>query len=242
MNRAPDISLPQFEGPLDLLLDLVRRHDIDIADVPIGEITRQYLDYLHAAEQLDIDLGADFTYIASLLIHIKSESLLATDPERRQEDPRQELTRLLLSHEQLRHGAEFLSQQLEVTQATWSKSSAEEFAAPLALEPSSSGALNLLQVLRLAQQALDTARAYDVVFPAESVTVQEMERWLEERMGADFECISANQFLLEQPTADRKSALFLAILEMSKSGRIHLEQEECFGPIRLRTHLCPNIE
>src|SRR5689334_23218080 len=104
MKRAPDISLPQFEGPLDLLLDLVRRHDIDIADVSIGEITRQYLDYLHAAEQLDIDLGADFAYIASLLIHIKSQSLLATDPESQQDDPRQELTRLLLSHEQLRHG------------------------------------------------------------------------------------------------------------------------------------------
>jgi segregation and condensation protein A len=235
MSAAPDISLPRFEGPLDLLLDLVRKHEIDIADIPIAEVTRQYMDYLHRAQQLDIDLGAEFTYIAALLIHIKSRSLLARDPELpdRGEDPRRELVRLLLDHDQIRQGAEFLKQKLEVAQATWSRSSEEEFQAAADPDPVSSGAMNLLEVLQLAKRALEAARAYELIFPTESVTVEEMERWLEQRIGTDFEEGSADAFLAEQPTTDRRAALFLAILEMARAGTIRLQQAECFGPIQI---------
>lgn len=235
MTTAPDISLPRFEGPLDLLLDLVRTHQIDIHEIPIAAITRQYLDYLHRAEQLDIDLGAEFAYIAALLIHIKSRSLLASDPELpvREEDPRQELMRLLLDHDQVRHGAEFLKQKLELAQSTWSKSSEEDFPEATVADPVPSGTMNLLEVLRLAKQALETARSYDLIFPSESVTVEQMERWLEERLGPDFQEGSADRLLAEQPTADRRAALFLAILEMAKAGQFRVEQTECFGPVRL---------
>jgi len=233
VSAGPDISLPRFEGPLDLLLDLVRKHEIDIADIPIAEVTRQYLDYLHSAQRMDIDLGAEFTYIAALLIHIKSRSLLARDPEiaAAEEDPRQELVRLLLQHDQARHGAEFLRQKLEVAQATWSKSSIQEFQTSEVIPPDLGGGMNLLEVLRLAKQALETARAYELIFPAESVTVAEMERWLEERIGT--EVIDGNALLLEQGTTDRRAALFLAMLEMAKAGRVTLEQAECFGPLAI---------
>ena len=80
MSASPEISLPRFEGPLDLLLTLVRKNEVEITDIPIAEITRQYLNYLHRAEELNIDLGADFVYIAALLIHIKSRSLLLPAP------------------------------------------------------------------------------------------------------------------------------------------------------------------
>ena len=173
MSAALDISLPRFEGPLDLLLDLVRKHEIDIADISISEVTHQYLDYLHRAEQLDVDLGAEFTYIAALLIHIKSRSLLTRDPELAagEEDARQELVRLLLDHDQVRAGAEFLRQRLELAQATWSKSAAPEFQEDARSTPPT-GTINLLEVLRLAKQALETARAYELIFPTESVTVK----------------------------------------------------------------------
>jgi segregation and condensation protein A len=234
MSTGLDISLPRFEGPLDLLLDLVRQHKIDIADIPISEVTRQYLEYLDRAEQLDIDLGAEFTYIAALLIHIKSRSLLTRDPELAtgEEDPRQELVRLLLDHDQVRAGAEFLRQKLELAQATWSKSLAPEFQEEVgSIAPT--GTINLLEVLRLAKQALETARAYELIFPMESVTVEEMEHWLDQRIAADFEEGTVDQFLAEQSTTDRKAALFLAVLETVKSGRMRLEQSECFGPIKL---------
>jgi len=110
---APPLSLPRFEGPLDLLLALVRKNQVDITEIPIAEITRQYLDYLDRATALDLELGSDFTLMAATLIHIKSRLLLPPDPEiaAREPDPRQDLIRQLLHHEQVRQAAEFLRQQ-----------------------------------------------------------------------------------------------------------------------------------
>jgi chromatin segregation and condensation protein Rec8/ScpA/Scc1 (kleisin family) len=99
------------------------------------------------------------------------------------------------------------------------------------IQPDAGGAMNLLEVLRLARQALETARAYELIFPVESVTVEEMERWLEERI--DAEPVDGNSLLQEQATTDRRAALFLAMLEMAKAGRVSLEQAECFGPLAI---------
>ena len=177
VNAALDISLPRFEGPLDLLLALVRKNEVEITDIPIAEITRQYLEYLHQARELNIDLGADFVYFAALLIHIKSRSLLPGDPELAalEPDPREALVRQLMDHDQLRHGAEFLKQKLEIAEATWSRPpppNSRACAEPQAAGPNPS--LNLLQILRLAQQALATARSYDLVTPDDPVSVEEM--------------------------------------------------------------------
>ncbi len=70
------INLPSYEGPLDLLLDLIRKQEMDIHNIPIAKVTEQYLDYLHQLEKLDIDVSADFIYMAATLIHIKSKMLL----------------------------------------------------------------------------------------------------------------------------------------------------------------------
>src|ERR1700738_4949506 len=74
------INLPVYEGPLDLLLDLIRKQEMDIHNIPIAKVTEQYLDYLHRLEKLDIDFSADFIYMAATLIHIKSKMLLPADP------------------------------------------------------------------------------------------------------------------------------------------------------------------
>src|SRR5215471_18101702 len=91
-----------YEGPLDLLLDLIRKQDIDIYDIPIAKITAQYLVYVENLKQLDVNVAAEFIYMASLLIHIKSKMLLPRDPDLppdQQEDPRDELVQRLLEHE-----------------------------------------------------------------------------------------------------------------------------------------------
>src|SRR5215475_2529117 len=75
-----DVRLEKYEGPLDLLLDLIRRQQIDIRDIPIAMITAQYLAYMDKARELDIDLGAEFVFMAATLIHIKSKMLLPSDP------------------------------------------------------------------------------------------------------------------------------------------------------------------
>src|SRR5579864_8308168 len=89
-----------YEGPLDLLLDLIRKQDIDIYDIPIARLTAQFLAYVERIKQMDVDIAAEFIYMASMLIHIKSKMLLPRDPDAppgEQEDPREELVNRLLT-------------------------------------------------------------------------------------------------------------------------------------------------
>src|SRR5436309_12063191 len=105
-----------YDGPLDLLLDLVRKQDIDIYDIPIAKITAQYLGYVENLKHLDVDIAAEFIYMASLLIHIKSKMLLPRDPDApaEQEDPREELVQRLLEHEKFEDAAQKLMQKQQV--------------------------------------------------------------------------------------------------------------------------------
>ena len=109
-----NVHLEQYEGPLDLLLDLIRKQQIDIWDIPIARITAQYLEYLERAAALDMDLGSEFIFMAATLIHIKSRLLLPKDPELEklspEEDPRRELVERLLEHERFKNAAEMLQQ------------------------------------------------------------------------------------------------------------------------------------
>src|ERR1700730_4140473 len=110
-----NVHLEHYEGPLDLLLDLIRRQQIDIKDIPIATITAQYLTYMEKAREMDIDLGAEFVYMAETLIHIKSTMLLPWDPtlgpeSETSDDPRQELVDRLLEHERFKNAAEMLQQ------------------------------------------------------------------------------------------------------------------------------------
>jgi segregation and condensation protein A len=242
---APTLSFPRFEGPLDLLLALVRKSEVDITAIPIARITRQYLDYLESAAALDLDLGAEFAYMAATLIQIKSRLLLPPDPEiaRREPDPARELVRQLMEHDQLRHAAEFLDQQLEVTGATWTKGSIAEFQAPAAEDDDLArhpGSMNLLELLRLARQAVETARAHDLLqLDIPQITVAEMMAWLSERLAAlsPAERLSAEPLFANQPGPGRGVALFLAMLELARAGSVSLEQQGLFTPIFL-TRTC----
>src|SRR5947209_373692 len=117
------ISLPLYEGPLDLLLDLIRRQKLDIYDIPIAKVTEQYLEYLHLMEQLNVDVASEFLVIAAQLIYIKSRSLLPPDPDatpEEQEDPRAELIRRLLEYEKFKNAEQMLYQRELVENAAWS--------------------------------------------------------------------------------------------------------------------------
>ncbi|HET7748924.1 MAG TPA: segregation/condensation protein A, partial [Terriglobales bacterium] len=109
-----------YDGPLDLLLDLIRKQDIDIYDIPIAKITAQYLAYVERMRQLDVNVAADFIYMASVLIHIKSKMLLPRDPDApadAQEDPRAELVNRLLEHEKYKSAAQMLYQKQQIEDA-----------------------------------------------------------------------------------------------------------------------------
>ena len=235
---APAVSLAQFEGPLDLLLALVRANRVDLTDIPIAQITRQYLAYLQQAESLDLELGSEFTYMAATLIQIKSRLLLPPDPElaAAEPDPRLALARQLLDHAQLRQAAEFLHQQMEIAGATWTKGALAEFTDPPPADeqmPADPGAINLLELLRLARKAVETARSHEMLqLDAPQATVEEMIAWLEERLAAaPAERVSADGLFAQQAGVSRWAALFLALLELCKAGRIGLDQDGLFTPI-----------
>src|SRR5436305_4860322 len=119
-----------YDGPLDLLLDLIRKQNIDIYDIPIARITAQFLAYTERIKTLDVDVAAEFIYMASLLIHIKSKTLLPRDPDSPpglQEDPRDELVQRLLEHEKFKNAAQMLLQKQHLEDAVISNPALGEF-------------------------------------------------------------------------------------------------------------------
>src|SRR5262245_54435078 len=117
------ISLPLYEGPLDLLLDMIRRQKIDIYDIPIAKITEQYLGYLHLMQEMNVDLASEFLLMAAQLIYIKSRTLLPPDPDAppdELDDPRAELVRRLIEYEKFKNAAQMLYQREMIENASWS--------------------------------------------------------------------------------------------------------------------------
>ena len=117
-------SLANFEGPLDLLLHLIKRHEIDIYDIPIALITEQYLDYIDLMQELNLDVAGEFLVMAATLIHIKSRMLLPRpDPaqEDPEEDPREALVRRLLEHQKFKAAAELLHERETIRSAQWTR-------------------------------------------------------------------------------------------------------------------------
>src|SRR5271154_6577665 len=128
-----NFHLEHYEGPLDLLLDLIRKQEINIYDIPIAQITAQYLEFMQKALEMDVELSAEFVFMAATLIHIKSKMLLPRDPELEklmpEEDPRKELVDRLLEREPFKSAAEMLHQKRVVEEAVWSNSQIAQFRA-----------------------------------------------------------------------------------------------------------------
>src|SRR5262245_50458128 len=128
-ESAPDafpIKLSNFEGPLDLLLHLIKKNELNIHDIPIALITRQYLDAIHLLEALNLDVAGEFIVMAATLIHIKSRMLLprpetAAGVEGEVEDPRDALVRRLLEHQKFKAAAELLHEREQLRSAQWQR-------------------------------------------------------------------------------------------------------------------------
>ena len=181
MSSPPlNFHLEHYDGPLDLLLDLIRKQQIDIKDIPIATITQQYLEYMEKAREMDIDLSAEFVYMAATLIHIKSRMLLPRDPALEQmaseEDPRQELVDRLLEHERFKNAAEMLQQKRMIEENVWSNPQMKAFAA----EDEDPGlAISLFDLVKAFGEVLERVKnrpVYEVSAP--DVSVADMVQYL----------------------------------------------------------------
>jgi segregation and condensation protein A len=231
-----NFHLEQYDGPLDLLLDLIRKQEINIYDIPIARITQQYLEFMAQAAEMNIELSAEFVYMAATLIYIKSRTLLPRDPELEkllpEEDPRKELVDRLIEHERFKSAAEMLQQKRVVEEAVWSNPQIEKFIA----EGDDPGlAVSLFDLVKTFQGVLDRAKhrpIYEV--NQEEVSVPDMIRYLHNVFDKESEALSARELFERQRSRRAMICLFLAVLELVKLQALGLVQSDSFGEIGLK--------
>ena len=238
MSTQLQFSLEQYEGPLDLLLDLIRKQQINIYDIPIAGITAQYLDYMQRAMNLDMELSSEFVYMAATLIHIKSRMLLPRDPELEkispEEDPRQELVERLIEHERFKNAAEMLQQKRLIEEAIWSNSQMDHF---LAEDEGPQLAITIFDLVKTLQTVLERAKNRPVYeIGDEEISVPDMMVLLQHqlRQAQQQDLLSATALFERQRSTRAMICLFLAILEMVKRRTVELMQGDAFGEIALR--------
>lgn len=228
------IQIPIFEGPLDLLLDLIKKQEMNIHDIQISKITSQYLDYLHQLEQLNVDVSAEFIYMAATLIYIKSKMLLPADPlagpEEQAEDPREELVQRLLEHEKFKNAAQLLYQRQQIEENVWSKPDKS-----LYHDEGTEGELvvSLVDLVRVFQQVLERKKEVArIELQHETYTVAQMIAQLRSQiLASDTSSVSLIQFFESCPSRHAMIVAFLAVLEMVKLQAVGLAQEKQFGDI-----------
>ncbi len=227
-----------YEGPLDLLLDLIRNQDIDIYDIPIAEITAQYLAYVERLRELDVNVAADFIYMAAVLIHIKSKMLLPRDPfasAESEEDPRNELVNRLLEHEKFKSAAQMLFQKQQIENAVWSNPAIKEFMDAEGTDPEM--AADVIDLVKTFQQILDRARSRPILqIDEEGVTVGQMIDYLRRRLMLEDRPVRLKQLLRNVNSRQTLVCMFLALLEMVRLQAIQLRQDRLFGEVLLRKH------
>jgi segregation and condensation protein A len=228
-----------YEGPLDLLLDLIRKQDIDIYDIPIARITAQYLTYVERMRELDVNVAAEFIYMAAVLIHIKSKMLLPRDPLAPAEavdDPRGELVNRLLEHEKFKSAAQMLLQKQQIEDAIWSNPSLKEFKDAEGTEPEL--ATDVIDLVKTFQQILDRARTRPILeVDEETITVGQMIDYLRRRLSLEDKPIRLKQLLRNIESRAALVCMFLAMLELVRLQAIQLRQERLFGEILVRRHV-----
>ncbi len=233
---APLIQLPLFEGPLDLLLYLIRREKIDIYDIPIAPITKQYMEYLDLMRELNLDVAGEFLVMAATLVHIKSKMLVPIEPteaegDEEASDPREELARRLLEFQRYKDAAGILHQQAQIRAAQWTR--------PETVLPSFDDAgeemleAGLYDLIAAFKELLDRRKALL------AHEVEDEGPPLEERMDQllamirEGESLEFLELFAALETKAEMIVTFLALLELVRLKKVRVYQRGIFGPVRV---------
>ena len=238
------VALDVFEGPLDLLLHLVKKHELEIFDIPISFVTEKYLEYLDLMQSLNLDIAGEYLLMAATLAYIKSRELLpmpdvvaddegeASDEE---QDPRQELIRRLLEYQKYKEAAESLGGRPVIGRNVWTRGVAQEEALDESVHADALAPLADVPVLKLIE-ALDRVLSRAKIKIAHEVTIDRLSvsqciNRLSDRLESEpsFSLSSCLRFLQEEVTADQARyeavVTFLSILEMAKLRLIRVSQQ-----------------
>jgi segregation and condensation protein A len=233
MQLELTFQLPAYEGPLDLLLDLIRKQEIDLYDIPIAKITSQYLDYMRALEDLDINVGGEFILMAATLIHIKSKMLLPPDPEEIREDdaidPREELVQQLLEHEKYKNAAQMLHQKAIIENAAFTRGELDQWIDSTG-EPEI--AVTLYDLVMTFRTVVERAKLYTPMeIVHDEMTIGQMISHLRMLFEQTGKPILLTQIFESFTTRRALVVIFLALLELVRLRAIRLSQKETFGAI-----------
>jgi segregation and condensation protein A len=225
-----------YEGPYDLLLDLVRRQNIDIYDIPIAKITAQFLAYVEHLKASDVDTAGEFIYMSALLIHIKSKMLLPRSPLESQgdaDDPRRELVERLLEHERFRNAAQMLQQKRQLEEATWTNPGIREFLQ--SGEDDQEIAADTLDLVRVFREVIERAKNRPVLDVEEdAVTVRQMIDFIRRRLMMEDRPVALSKLLSNTRSVNAIIAMFLALLELVRLQAILLRQDRGFSEIYIK--------
>lgn len=240
------IALPNFEGPLDLLLHLIKEHRLDIFDIPLALITEKYLEYLERMRQIDLDIAGEFLVMAATLAHLKSRMLLPRQDvaeqgvdavaELHQEDagdPREELVRRLLEYQKYKDAAEQLARQDILDREVFPRRVPVE-AVPIPEEEvglQEFSVLKLIEALDRVMERLAPKLQHEVV--REQISLSDAMRRIAQKLAGQESCTFDSLFD-EQRTRQAVVITFLAILEMVKRRLLKVSQEEPLAAILIK--------
>ena len=240
-ESSPDayqVKLDSFEGPLDLLLHLIRKNEVNIYDIPIALITEQYLGCIELMQEMNLDVAGEFLVMAATLIHIKSRTLLPrpdpsqedADPE---EDPREALVRRLLEHQKYKAAAELLHERETLRGAQFGRPDASVAgAAGDAYEPELE--VDLFSLLAAFRGVLERAsRRPPMVLPPDQISIEDRMHQLLERLSESEACGFEDLFTDGDGSRPFMIVTFLALLEMIRLKLIRVFQSGSFGAIRV---------
>jgi segregation and condensation protein A len=234
------VQLPQFEGPLDLLLHLCQKHELNILDIPVGLLTEKYLEYLAIMELMELDVAAEYLVMAATLAHIKSKMLLPSPPpgqedeatvEEEEMDPREALIRRLLEYQKYKHAGEELAARGVAGRDVFPRGMPLEEASNPGLAPLAE--IPLFSLVEAFQRVLDKSKVkltHDIVADRLSLSdrIQQLSDFLSVRKRVPFEA------LFEGITTKFDLVItFLALLEMTKLRMTRLFQSEPLGPLHV---------
>ena len=229
------VRLENFEGPLDLLLHLIKRHEVSIYDIPITSITKQYLEYIDLMTELNLDVAGEFLVMAATLIHIKSRLLLPrADPaqEDPEEDPREALVRRLLEHQKFKAAAELLHERETLRSAQWTRPDGP--IAEIAGEaPEPEVEVDLFSLISAFRNVVERAKQRPKVYlPSEQIPIEDRIEQLMARLSETEACGFEDLFSDVESRAGL-IVTFLAMLEMIRLKLVRVFQSGVVGPIRI---------
>jgi segregation and condensation protein A len=235
---SPDaytVKLERFTGPLDLLIHLIKKNEVNIYDIPISLITAQYLEYLQLIEELNLDVAGDFIVMAATLIHIKSRMLLPrpdTSQEDPEEDPRELLVNRLLEYQKFKAAASLLHERETLRSAQWQRP--DQRVADIAGEDYEAEIeVDLFSLMAAFRAVLDRARQRPkVAIPGAQISIEERMEQLLARL-SETEACGFEDLFADAHSRQDLIVTFLALLEMIRMALVRVFQAGMFGSIRV---------